>query len=196
MENGNRGWGEATVRIPGVCLSPSHLRQLTEKRVKRKGRLSRNKPRLVAEEFVYVPYYYFRFVNPRYLNRYYLYDVLVDEVLGFSEFIRGSFELKEFFVSRELLLERIVPQEEAEKKARKAVESFVLRRQSWWVKEIKAELKEAGELYYPYWVCYLETRKGIELFALNGLTGNPAGPRAEDILRAGIARAEWKRDQR
>ncbi|MFH0872110.1 MAG: hypothetical protein V1878_06420 [bacterium] len=196
MPDTDWGGGEARIRIPGVCLSPAHLRQLTEKRVKRKGRLSRNKPRLVAEEFVYVPYYYFRFVNPRYLNRYYLYDVLVDEVLGFSEFIRGSFELKEFLVSRELLLERIVPQEEAEKKARKAVESFVLRRQSWWVKEIKAELKEAGELCYPYWVCYLETRKGIELFALNGLTGNPAGPRAEDILRAGIARAEWKRDQR
>ncbi len=195
-DNKNWGWGEARVRIPGVCLSPSYLRQLGEKRVKKKGRLSWAKPRVVAEEFVYVPYYYFRFVNPRYLNRYYLYDVLVDRVLGFSEFIRGSFELKEFSVSRELLLERIVPQEEAEKEARKAVQSFVLRRQSWWVKEIKVELKEAGELHYPYWVCYLDTRKGVELFALNGLTGNPAGPRAEDVLRAGIARAEWKRENK
>jgi hypothetical protein len=190
------GWGEARIRVPGVCLSPSRLRQLAGKKVKRKGRLSWNNPSLVAEEFVYVPYYYLRFVNPKFLNRYYLYDVLVDGVLGFSEFIRGSFELKELSVSREFLLERIVSPVEAETKARKAVESFVLRRQSWWVKEIKTELKEAGELHYPYWVCYLKIRKKIELFALNGLTGNPAGPRAEDVLRAGIARAEWKRENK
>jgi hypothetical protein len=196
MPDTDWGWGEARVRIPGVCLSPSRLRQLTEKRLKKKGRLSWTKPRLVAEEFVYVPYYYFRFVNPKFLNRYYLYDVLVDGVLGFSEFIRGSFELKEVSVSRELVLEKIVSKEEAEPKARKAVESFVLRRQSWWVKEIKVELKEAGELYYPYWVCYLDTQKGVELFALNGLTGNSAGPRPEDVLTAGIARAEWRRGRK
>jgi hypothetical protein len=195
MPDKDWGWGEARIRVPGVCLSPSRLRQLAEKRVQKKGRLSWTKPSLVAQEFVYVPYYYFRFVNPKFLNRYYLYDVLVDGVLGFSEFIRGSFELKEISVSRDLLLERIVSPVEAETKARKAVESFVLRRQSWWVKEIKVELKEAGELHYPYWVCYLKIRKKIELFALNGLTGNAAGPRPEDILRAGIARAEWKREQ-
>ena len=194
MLDKNFGRGEARIWIPGVCLSPSHLRQFAEKKAKKKGRLSWSKPRLVAGEFVYLPYYTFRFLNPKFLDHYYLYDVLVDGVLGFSEFIRGSFELQEVSISRQLLLERIVPQEEAEIKARKAVESFVLRRQSWWVKEIKVELKEAGELYYPYWVSYLETSKGIELFALNGLTGTPAGPRPENILRAGIARAEWQRE--
>jgi hypothetical protein len=194
MPDKDRGWGEARIWIPGVCLSPSRLKQFADKGAKKKGRLSWTKPRLVAEEVVYLPYYKFRFLNPKLLNRYYLYDVLVDGVLGFSEFIRGSFELQEVSISRQLLLERIVPQEEAEIKARKAVESFVLRRQSWWVKEIKVELKEAGELYYPYWVSYLETSKGTELLALNGLTGTPAGPRPENILRAGIARAEWKRE--
>ena len=194
MPDTDWGWGEARIWIPGVCLSPARLRALAEKRVKRKGRTSWHKPRPVAEELLYVPYFTFRFVNPKFLKRYYLYDVLVDGILGFSEFIRGSFEPTETSVSREFLLERIVSREEAEIKARKAVESFVLRRQSWWVKEIKVELADAGELHYPYWVCYLETRKGIELFALNGLTGTSAGPRAEDVLRQGIVRAEWKRD--
>jgi hypothetical protein len=188
------GWGEARISIPGVCLSPARLRQFAERRVKRKGRIPWNKPRLVAEEFLYVPYYTFRFVNPKYLKTYYLYDVLVDGVLGFSEFIRGTFELTETSVSRELLLERIVSREEAEMKAKKAVESFAIRRQSWWVKEINVEKTGAGELHFPYWVCYLEVRRGIEIFALNGLTGTSAGPRAEDVLRRGIARSEWKKE--
>lgn len=191
----DKGWGEARVRIPGVCLSPSHLRHLTERRIKKKGRFSWTKPRLVAQEFLYVPYYYFRFMNPRYLDRYYAYDVLLDGVLGFSEFIRGSFALTESSVSGELLLERVVSSEEAEARAKKAVESFVLRRQSWWVKVIKPERVEGGELHFPYWICYLETSKGIELFALNGLTGTPAGPRPENVIQAGIARAEWRREQ-
>jgi len=195
MSGTDLGWGEARVRIPGVCLSPSHLRQLTEKRVKRKGRLSWNKPNLVAEELVYAPYYYFRFVNPKLGKHFYLYDVLVDGILGFPEFIRGSFELKECSVPRGHLLERTILREEAESRARKMVESFALRRQSLWVKRIEVELTEGGELYFPYWISYLETLKGIELSALNGLTGTPAGPRSENILQAGIARAEWKREQ-
>jgi len=192
MENGNLGWGEVNIRIPGVCLSPSHLRQLTGKRMRRRGILSWTKAKRLAEEFLYVPYYYFHYLNPKHRGHFYLYNLLVDGVLGFSEFIRGSFELKEFRVSRELVLERAISRDEAESRAKKAVEAFALRRQSWWIKEIKAELVEAGELHFPYWVCYLETSKGVELFALNGLTGSPAGPRPENVLKAGIARCEWK----
>jgi hypothetical protein len=144
---------------------------------------------------VYAPYYYFRYVNPKHRKHFYLYDVLVDGILGFSEFIRGSFELKESSVPRVLLLERTISREQAEAVAKRAVGSYALRRQSLWVKKIEVELIEGGELHFPYWVCYLETRKGIELFALNGLTGTPAGPRPENILRAGIARAEWQRER-
>jgi hypothetical protein len=187
-------WGEATVRVPGICLSPSRLRSLSEKVTKRKGRLPWRRVRCVAQEVVYVPYFYFRYVNPKHGKQFYLYDVLVDGILGFAEFIRGSFELKEFSVRRGLLVERTVPREQAESVAKKAVQAYALRRQSLWVKKIEAELREEGELHFPYWVCYLETPKGVELFALNGLTGTPAGPRPENILRAGIARAEWKRD--
>lgn len=151
-----------------------------------------SKARLVSEELLFVPYFFFRFLNPRYRNRSYLYDVLVDGILGLCEFIRGSFELKQLRVSGDLLLEKTILKEEAEAKARKAVESFVLRRQSLWVKEVKVELIETGEVYQPYWICYLETRKGIEILALNGITGTPAGPRPENILQAGIARAEWQ----
>lgn len=182
--------GETSVSVPGACLSPSHLRFLSEKRLRRRGRFPWAKARRVAEELLFVPYFYFRFVNPKYRNRFYLYGVLVDGIMGFSEFIRGSFELKQLPVSGDLLLGKTILKEEAEAKARKAVESFVLRRQSLWVKEIKVKLVEAGEVYYPYWVCYLETLKGIEILALNGITGSPAGSRVEDILRAGIARAE------
>ena len=89
-------------------------------------------------------------------------------------------------------MENTVPKEEAEAKARQAVEAFVLRRQSLWIKEIKVELMDMFELYYPYWVCYLESADGIEILALNGLTGSPAGDRPEKILRAAIGRAEWK----
>ncbi len=185
--------GETPVLILGACLSPSNLRALSEKRLKRRGRFLRSKPRLVAEELLFAPYFYFRFLNPKYRDQFYRYDVLVDGILGFCEFIRGSLELKQLPVSEGLLLEKTIPREEAEAKARKAVESFVLRRQSLWVKEIKVELVEGGEVYYPYWVCYLETGKGIEILALNGLTGTRAGARAEDVLRAGIARAEWKK---
>lgn len=195
MDDRNWGWGEARIRIPGVCLSPSHLKQLSEKRIRRKGRLTWSKPRCVAEEFLFVPYYYFRYTNPKHLNRFYLYDILVDGILGFSEFIRGSFELKEISVSRELLLERSVSQQEAESKAKKAVASYVLRRQSLWVKKVEVELMEAGELCFPYWVNYLETAKGVEIMALNGLTGTSAGPRPENVLRAGIAKAEWQRER-
>jgi hypothetical protein len=63
------------------------------------------------------------------------------------------------------------------------------------VKKVEVELMEAGELYFPYWVNYLETGKGVEIMALNGLTGTSAGPRPENILRAGIARAEWQRER-
>ena len=187
-------WGEATVRVPGICLSPSRLRSLSEKVVRKRGRLPWCRVRCVGQEVVYVPYFYFRYVNPKHGKHFYLYDVLVDGILGLSEFIRGSFELKESSVSRTLLVERTVSQEQAESVAKKAVQAYALRRQSLWVKKIEAELIEGGELHFPYWVCYLETPKGIELFALNGLTGTPAGPRPENILRAGIARAEWKRD--
>ena len=190
-----QSWGEATVKVPGICLSPSHLRSLSEKVTKRKGRLPWRRVRCVAQEVVYVPYFYFRYVNPKHGRHFYLYDVLVDGVVGFAEFIRGSFELKEFSVSRGLLVERTVSKEQAESVAKKAVQAYALRRQSLWVKKIEAELKEGGELYFPYWVCYLETPKGVKLFALNGLTGTPAGPRPENILQAGIARAEWKREQ-
>jgi len=185
--------GETPVTIPGACLSPSNLRALSDKRLKRRGRFLRSKPRLVAEELLFAPYFYFRFVNPKYRDQFYRYDVLVDGILGLCEFIRGSFELEQLPVSENLLLEKTIPREEAEAKARKAVESFVLRRQSLWVKEIKVELVEGGEVYYPYWVCYLEAGKGIEILALNGLTGTRAGARAEDVLRAGIARAEWEK---
>jgi len=195
MQDRVSGWGEVSIRIPGVCLSPSHLRSLSEKRIKRKGRLAWSKPKRLAEEFLFVPYYYFRYTNPQYRKRFYLYDVLVDGILGFSEFIRGTFELKQISVRRELLLERTISQEEAEPRAKKLVKSYALRRQSLWVKKIEAELIEVGELHFPYWVCYLETPKGIDLFALNGLTGTPAGPRPENVLRAGIARAEWQRDR-
>jgi len=188
-------WGEATVRVPGICLSPSHLRSLSEKIVRRRGRFPWRKGRCVAQEVLYAPYYYFRYLNPKHRKRFYLYDVLVDGILGFSEFIRGSFELKEFSVSRGLLLERTIPQEQAEAVAKKAVESFALRRQSLWVKKIEVELIEAGELHFPYWVSYLKSPKGIEILALNGLTGAPAGPRPENVLKAGIARAEWLRDR-
>lgn len=185
--------GETPVPIPGACLSPSNLRALSEKRLGRRGRFLRSKPRLVAQELLFAPYFYFRFLNPKYRGQFYRYDVLVDGILGFCEFIRGSLELKQLPVSEGLLLEKTIPREEAEAKARKAVESFVLRRQSLWVKEIKVDLVEGGEVYYPYWVCYLQTGKGIEILALNGLTGTRAGARAEDVLRAGIARAEWKK---
>jgi hypothetical protein len=185
--------GETSVPIPGACLSSSNLRALSEKRLKRRGRFLRSKPRLVAEELLFAPYFYFRFLNPKYRDQFYRYDVLVDGILGLCEFIRGSLELKQLPVSEDLLLEKTIPREEAETKARKAVESFVLRRQSLWVKEIKVELVEGGEVYYPYWVYYLEAGKGIEILALNGLTGTRAGARAEDVLRAGIARAEWKK---
>jgi hypothetical protein len=185
--------GEASVSVPGACLSPSHLRSLSEKHLKRRGLFPWSKARRVSEELLFVPYFYFRFVNPKYRNRFYLYEVLVDGTLGFCEFIRGSLELKQLPVSGDLLLEKAISKEEAEAKARKAVESFVLRRQSLWVKEIKVELIEAGEVYYPYWVCYLETPKGIELLALNGITGAFADSRAENVLGAGIARAEWQR---
>ena len=161
--------------------------------MKRRGRFLRSKPRLVAEELLFAPYFYFRFLNPKYRDQFYRYDVLVDGILGFCEFIRGSFELKQVPVSGDLLLEKAILKEEAEAKARKAVEAFVLRRQSLWVKEIKVELVEGGEVYYPYWVCYLQTGKGIEILALNGITGARAGPRAENVLRAGIGRAEWKK---
>jgi len=188
-------WGEARIRIPGICLSLSHLRSLAEKRVKRRSIFPWSQPRRVAEEILYVPYFFFRYLNPKHRHRFYLYDVLVDGILGFSEFIRGTFELKEFSVSWERLLERTILKEEAESRARKAVESYALRRQSLWVKEIKVELVESGEIYLPYWVSYLETAKGIEILALNGVSGTPAGPRPENVLKAGIARAEWQRDQ-
>lgn len=184
--------GETSVSVPGACLSPSYLRVLSGERLKRRGMFPWSKARLVSEELLFVPYFFFRFLNPRYRNRSYLYDVLVDGILGLCEFIRGSFELKQLRVSGDLLLEKTILKEEAEAKARKAVESFVLRRQSLWVKEVKVELIETGEVYQPYWICYLETRKGIEILALNGITGTPAGPRPENILQAGIARAEWQ----
>jgi hypothetical protein len=191
----DQNWGEATVRIPGACLSPSHLRSLSEKIARKRARLPWRRAKCVGREMVYAPYYYFRYVNPKLRKRFYLYDVLVDGILGFSEFIRGSFELKESSVPRVLLLERTISREQAESVAKRAVGSYALRRQSLWVKKIEVELIEGGELHFPYWVCYLETRKGIELFALNGLTGTPAGPRPENILRAGIARAEWQRER-
>jgi len=184
--------GETSVSVPGACLSPSYLRVLSGERLKRRGMFPWSKARLVSEELLFVPYFFFRFLNPRYRNRSYLYDVLVDGILGLCEFIRGSFELKQLRVSGDLLLKKTILKEEAEAKARKAVESFVLRRQSLWVKEVKVELIETGEVYQPYWICYLETRKGIEILALNGITGTPAGPRPENILQAGIARAEWQ----
>ncbi len=179
--------------IPGACLSPARLRLLSEKRLRRLQRFAWSRTRLVAEELIFAPYFYFRFLNPRYRNRLYLYDVLVDGILGFSELIRGTFELRRLSVSADLLLDKALLREEAEAKAREAVRSFVLRRQSLWVKEIKVELMEGAEIHYPYWLCYLETRKGIELLAVNGITGTAAGARAENILRAGIARMEWQK---
>jgi hypothetical protein len=190
--------GEVRVRIPGVCLSPSRFRELAVKGIKRKsgwGILPRPRLRKIAEEMLYVPYYFFRLVNPKYRGRFYLYQVLVDGILGFSEFIRGPFQLREVSVPEDLILERTISREEAETKARKAVASFVLRRQSLWVREVKVELIEEGDLHFPYFVCYLEGEEGIDLLALNGLTGSLAGPRPENILRAGIARAEWRRDR-
>ena len=183
--------GEASVKVPGASLSPSHLRNISERRLRKRKWLSWSKFRLVAEEMLFAPYYFFRFANPKHMKQFYMYDVLVDGILGHSEFIRGSFDLRDVLVSRELLLERTVVEEEAEERARKAVEAFVLRRQSLWVKEIKADLVDSGELYYPYWVCYLEAGNDVELFALNGISGTRAGHRPEAILRAGIARAEW-----
>ncbi|MDH7500671.1 MAG: hypothetical protein QHH30_09860 [candidate division NC10 bacterium] len=195
MQDRVSSWGEVSIRIPGVCLSPSHLRSLSERRIKRKGRLAWSKPRQVAEELLFVPYYFFRYTNPRHRRRFYLYDVLVDGILGFPEFIRGPFELRPISVRRESLLERTLFQGEAEPKAKQLVASYALRRQSLWVKKIEVELIEAEEFHFPYWVCYLETRRGIDLFALNGLTGASAGPRSENVLRAGIARSEWQRDR-
>jgi hypothetical protein len=184
--------GEASVTVPGACLCPARLRVLSEKRLKRLHRFRWSRTSLVAEELLFAPYFYFRFVNSRYRNRLYLYDILVDGILGFCELIRGTFELRRLSVSADLLLDKALLKEEAEAKAREAVKSLLLRRQSLWVKEIKVERTEAVEIYYPYWLCYLETRKGIELLGLNGITGTAAGPRAEDILRAGIARMEWR----
>jgi len=195
MQDRVSGWGEVSIRIPGVSLSPSLLRSLSERRIKRKGRLAWSKPRQVAEELLFVPYYYFRYTNPQHRKRFYLYDVLVDGILGFPEFIRGTFELKRISIPREFLLERILSPEEAEPKANKLVASYALRRQSLWVKKIDVQLIETEEFHFPYWVCYLKTRKGIDLFALNGLTGACAGPRPENVLRAGIARSEWQRDR-
>jgi hypothetical protein len=187
--------GEASIKIPGECLSPTQLRSLSEKRLKKRKWLPWSKTGLAGQELLFVPYSFFRYTNPKHMKQYYLYDVLVDGILGHTEFIRGSFELVDKSVSHELLLERTVHGEDAEGKARKAVEAFAVRRQSLWVKEVKVDLIDSGEFYYPYWVCYLETPKGVELLALNGLTGTPAGHRPEHILRGAIARMEWKNER-
>ena len=193
MQDKNRG--EATVPVPVSRLSPSDLQRAAEKRLGRQGKFPRSRKRPVAQELLFAPYFYFRFRNPRLRANHFIYDVLMDGVLGYCEFVRGSFKLQELPIAAGLLLEKTVPKEEAEAKARQAVEAFVLRRQSLWIKEIKVELMDMFELYYPYWVCYLESADGIELLALNGLSGSPAGERPEKILRAAISRAEWRDEQ-
>ena len=135
----DRHGGEASINLPGACLSPSYLRHLSEKRLRRRQRLPWVKTRQVGEELLFVPYYFFRFINPRLRNRFYIYDVLVDGVLGLCEFIRGSFGLRQHAVSGELVLEKAISEEEAQSRAKSAVESFVLRRQSLWVKEIEVD---------------------------------------------------------
>ncbi len=185
---------EATVAVPVSRLSPTDLQRAAEQRLGRRGKVPWSRKKPLAQELLFAPYFYFRFRNPRLRLNYFVYDILTDGVLGYSEFVRGTFQLKELPVAVDLLLEKVVPKEEAEVKARQAVEAFVLRRQSLWIKEIKVELMDVFELYYPYWVCYLDGSDGIELLALNGLTGSPAGERPETILRAAISRAEWRNE--
>jgi hypothetical protein len=181
---------EAIVSIPGMHLGSSLLQARAATRINRRWPLPRSQSRRLAEELLFVPYFIFRFLNPAHRKRFYRYDVLVDGILGMCEFLRGSFELREQPVPRDTLLEIAITADEAEARAREAVKSQVLRRQPLWVREIKVELQETRRIYYPYWVCYVETRRGPDLLALNGITGVRAGPRAEAILRVGIAGAE------
>ena len=65
---------------------------------------SRKRP--VAQELLFAPYFYFRFRNPRLRLNYFVYDILTDGVLGFCEFVRGSFQLRQLPIAVDLLLEK------------------------------------------------------------------------------------------
>lgn len=147
-----------------------------------------------AQELLYLPYYFFGHGNPNLADQMLLYPVLVDGVVGFCDFIKGLPPLKLFTIEREQCLEKAVLKEEARKKARAWVEDYIIRKQPWKVRRIAVELLEEAEFHYPYWVVYLQSRQGLELRALDALSGKRATPRTERALEVGIARHEWLKD--
>jgi len=175
-------------------LSEAVLRSLATG-LTRKG-LLRPRCTILAQELLYLPYYFFAHGNPNLANQMLLYPVLVDGVMGFCDFVKGLPPLKPVEVEQEQCLERAVLKEEAGEKARAWVEDYILRKQPWKVRRIAVELFEEAEFHYPYWVVYLQSRQGLELRALDALSGKRATPKTERALEVGIARHEWLKDVR
>lgn len=149
-----------------------------------------------AQELLYLPYYFFSHLNPNLADRMMLYPVLVDGIVGFCDFVKGLPSLKPFRIEWEQFLEKAVLKEEARKKAKAWVQEYILRKQPWKVRRIAVELLEEVEFHYPYWVVYLQGRRGPELRALDALSGKRATPKTERALEMGIARHEWLKDVR
>lgn len=193
----SRGWepmGEVEVLSCEGGLSPVDLQALAPRLAK--NGLLRPTLTIRAQELLYLPYYFFSHLNPNLADRMMLYPVLVDGVVGFCDFVKGLPPLKPLVIEREQFLEKVVPQEEARRKAKAWVEEYIVRKQPWKVRRIAVELLEEAEFHYPYWVVYLQDRRGLELRALDALSGKRATPKTERALEMGIARHEWLKEVR
>ncbi len=183
------------VLTSGRCLPVRLLRNSAARLIRRNWRFRIAKPMVVAEEFLYCPYFSFRFTNPNLAGNPMAYDVLMDGILGHCGFLRWLPRLEEREVEEKRILGRVIDPVQAEQTARAWVENYILRKQSLRVREIKTDLVGGREFHYPYWVTYLRKGKDLVLLALDGETGKRGDARLEKAIEMGIARDEWLHEQ-
>lgn len=119
------------------------------------------------------------------------YDVLIDGILGHCGFLKWLPRLEEREVEEERLLGRVINSPQAEQMARSWLESYILRKQSLRVREIKTGLAGGQDFHYPYWVTYLRKGKDLLLLVIDAETGKRGDARLEKAIEMAIARDEW-----
>jgi len=173
------------------CLPTPVLCERAARLIRRTYRFRITKPAIAAEEMLYCPYSCFRFTNPNLAGNPMAYDVLIDGILGHCGFLKWLPRLEEREVEERRLLSRVIDSSQAEQMARVWAESYILRKQSLRVREVKTDLVGSGDFYYPYWVTYLRKGKDLLLLALDSETGKRGDARLEKAIEMAVARGEW-----
>lgn len=107
-----------------------------------------------------------------------------------SHLMASPDELTEIEVDDDSVLDAIeIDREIAVLKAREAVRWLLLNKPYMIDKQLigkegsfNLQLGEPRLIYYPFWVAYYETNKGVDLLVLEGIEGRPEGPGTEDSL--------------